>query len=111
MYDSNDDTKVTALPSEDDKTKLVASHYTEVEPRTKVKWIWTPDSEIKNFVKIGPITPGAVIPGDAKRVLFTKKRRLKIPSNAPSNTEQEYLIEFLDEQGKTITIDPYLKIR
>ena len=111
MSDSKDDTKVVAKLTKDDNKKLVANHITNVEPGNKVIWIWTDDSVIKKFVKIGPPIPGEIITGNAKRILFSKKLKLKIPRNAPIPSEKEkYDIEFKDKDGKLHKIDPYLKI-
>lgn len=110
MHNADDDKKVVATPSKDDPAKLVADLVTDVEPRTRVTWIWADDSDIDKFVKIGPRTPGPIIPGNAKKVLFSKNFRLRIPREATAG-EESYYIEFKDLDGNTVTIDPYLKIR
>ena len=108
IYDSNDTIDVVINPA---NSKVDADLETIVEGKTKVTWIWTDHSEIDKFVKIGPIHPnGKIIPGNAKRVPFTNKLRLKIPKDATTGSE-EYDIQFVDTDGDTVTIDPYLKIR
>lgn len=110
MYHSNDDTKVFAIPSKEDSKKLVANHVTDIAPGAKVKWIWTNDSEIDQFVKIGPPTPGEIITGNAKKILFTNKFKLRIPKKATDGQER-YDIVFKDKVDNQYVIDPYLKIR
>ena len=111
MWDSNDNTKVVAKLCTDDNTKLVADDSTDVEPGTKVVWMWVQESEIQKFEKIGPQAPGQIITGNAKKILFTQRFSLKIPKKAPKPSEKEaYDIKFVDKDGKTWTIDPYLKI-
>ena len=98
MYDSNEPTKV------------VSDLTSDVAPGTKVIWMWVKDSEIQEFVKIGPKKPGKIITGNAKKISFTKKFMLKIPKKATKGTEK-YDIVFLDGDGNTYPIDPYLRIR
>jgi len=109
MWDSNDDKKVVAEISEDDPTKLVADLITDVEPGITVDWKWVKDSDVKRFVKIGPTTPGNIIPGNAHRVFLSRKLRLEIPDGATEG-EESYYIEF-EVDGKSYKVDPYLKIR
>ena len=108
MYDSNDAKKVVANLTKD---KLVANHTTDIMPGTKVIWMWVPDSEIQKFVKIGPQTPGEIITRKARKILFTKKLKLKIPRKAPPDKTEKYDIIFVGLDGDTVTIDPYLRIR
>jgi len=99
MYDSNGTTIV-----------VVDTLHTEVRPGTKVIWKLVKDSGIKKAEKIGPKNQGKIIINDATRILFTKRFKLKIPKNAPWNTEEKYDIDFLDKDSKPHSIDPYLKI-
>ncbi len=99
MYDSNNPTIVG-----DNIT-------TDVEPGTKVTWIWLPDSEIQEFVKIGPKKTGPIMTGNAEKVLGTKKLQLKIPKKAPiPSAKEKYDIVFKDKDGNIHPIDPYLRI-
>lgn len=92
-------------------SKVIDTLQTDVWPGTRVTWIWVKDSESEVFVKIGPERKGKVIPGNARKVPFTRKFRLRIPRDAPQPSEREkYDIEFKDKGGKTVTIDPYLRI-
>ncbi len=107
MYDSKDTTKVVVNLTKD---KVVARHTTDIQPKTKVTWIWVKDSEIQEFVKIGPKKYGKIIIKNAERVPDTKKLRLKIPKNAPWDSKEKYDIVFVDLVGDTVIIDPYLRI-
>lgn len=98
MFDSNDPSIVNG------------SLVTTVAPKTKVTWVWTTDSKIQEFVKIRPEHPGnKIMPGDAKKVLFTNKLRHKVPGDATTG-EAKYDILFLNMEGDTVVIDPHLKI-
>ena len=99
MYDSNDTTIV-----------VVDTLHTEVRPGTKVIWKLVKDRGIEKAEKIGPKNPGKIIIEDATRILFTKKFKLKIPRNAPCNTEEKYDIDFLDKDSIHRSIDPYVRI-
>ena len=101
MYDSNDTTKV------------VDTLVTIVEPGTKVIWKLAENSGIKRIKKIGPKERGEIIIGDANRILFFNRFKLKIPDNEiKPSTEEKYDIVFVDKKDKKETpIDPYLKIR
>ena len=104
MYDSNYPDSI-----------VVDTLETLVEPGTKVFWVVLNDSGIKKLKKISPKDgPGKIITGDATGflyTLFTKKKKLNIPDNAPKPCEREgYDIMFKYKDGKTWKIDPYLKI-
>ena len=101
-----------SMYASNDPTNVGSDIVTNVEPGTRVTWLWTEDSEIQKFVKIVPQNTGRIMPGPAKRVPLTQKLRLKVPNNAPVPSPQEkYDIEFVDEDGHTWPpIDPYLKI-
>ena len=106
MYDSTDTKRVVANLTKD---KLVANHTADVKPGTKVTWSWTNDSEIMEFVRIGPTRKGDIIDKDAEKISGTKKLRLEIPKDATEGKEK-YDIVFVGWDGDTVTIDPYLKI-
>jgi hypothetical protein len=103
MYDSNNpDIVVDTLE-------------TLVEPGTTVFWVALDDSGIRKLKKISPKNgPDKIITGNASGflyTLFTGKKKLKIPDNAPKPSDREkYDIKFKDTDGETWTIDPYLKI-
>lgn len=100
LYDSNDPDSV-----------VVDTLVTDVQPGTKVIWMLVEDSGIKKLKKIGPKKAGIILDNDAKRILFTKKLKLKIPDDAPIPGEREkYDIVFVDKDGNTWPIDPYLRI-
>lgn len=89
---------------------VIDTLHTQVQAGNKVFWALAESSGISSIKKIGPKHPnGNIIPGDATGVMFTKKKKLKIPKNAISG-EEAYYIKFKDADGKTTTIDPYLKI-
>jgi plastocyanin len=112
MFDSNDGKKVIAKPSKEDPTKFVANDTTEVMPGTKVTWEWTSDSDIQEFLKIKPKKHGNIFKKDPEKDPETNKYKLRIPNDAPEpSPEEKYDIIFLDWNGNTVTIDPYLKIR
>ena len=99
MYDSNNPTIVG-----DNIT-------TDVEPGTKVTWTWLPDSEVQEFVKIGPKKAGPIMTGNAKKVPGTKKLQLKVPKKAKiPSPKEKYDIVFKDKDGNIHPIDPYLRI-
>ena len=103
MYDSNNPDII-----------VVDTLETLVKPGTKVIWVALDESGIEKLKKIGPKQRGDIIRKDAAGflyTLFTKKKKLKIPDNAPIPSEREkYDIKFKYKDGKTWTIDPYLKI-
>jgi len=99
MYDSNNPAIVS-----DNIT-------TDVEPGTKVTWIWLPDSEVQEFVRISPKKAGHIMPGNAKKVPGTKKLQLKVPKKAPvPSPKEKYDIVIKDKGGNIHPIDPYLRI-
>lgn len=84
---------------------------TDVMPGGKVTWIWTPDSEIQEFVKIHPKKAGPIMTGNAAKVPGTKKFQLKIPKKAKiPSPKEKYDIVFKDKDGNDYPIDPYLRI-
>ena len=100
MFDSNDPNNVVV------DTLLV----TDVKPGTKVIWTFLEGSGIEKLKKIGPKKYDKIIIRDAKKILFKKDFKLKIPRSAKPGQEK-YDIEFEDEDGNTVPIDPYLRIR
>ena len=100
MFDSNDPNIVVV------DTLLV----TDVKPGTKVIWTFLEGSGIEKLKKIGPEKTDAIIIRDAKKILFKKDFQLKIPNSAKPGQEK-YDIVFEDEDGNTVPIDPYLRIR
>lgn len=95
------DAKQKGIPPED--------FVTIVAPGTRVTWKWDKDSDIRKFEKIWPEKPGKIMPGDAKRVPFTRHLRIEVPGDATEG-EQKYLIKFPGLDGNPKTVDPYLKL-
>ncbi len=109
IYDLNDTVEVIVNHTKDN---VVANLTTYVKPKTKVIWTWVPDSEIDEFLKIKPKKYGDIIDKDPEKISGTQKFKLTIPKNAPvPSPEEKYEILFLNLDGDTITIDPYLRIR
>ena len=110
VIDINGEKHLQMFDSNDRNIVVIDTLHTQVQAGTKVFWALAESSGISSIKKIGPKNPnGNIIPGDASGVIFTKKKKLKIPKNAKSG-EEGYYIKFKDEDGKTTTIDPYLKI-
>jgi len=100
MYDSYDITNA-----------VVDTLTTDVWPKDKVIWVPLDGGGIKKIKKIGPEKKGKIIDKDARKMLFSKKFKLKIPKDAPiPSAKEKYDIVFEDKDGTTWPIDPYLRI-
>ncbi len=100
MYDSNDPDNV-----------VVDSLYTWVVPGMKVIWKFKRPHGIKNFKKIGSSKGDQnIFKEDARKRFLIKSFKLEIPDDAKWDTKEEYDIKFVDKDGNTWPIDPYLRI-
>jgi len=101
-------------PGTDAKT-----YYTKVGPGTRVVWRRADNSGIKSIVRVGTKdNKGVIFPGDAKTILFSKRRRITVPADAPVPNgkdkviDEEYEIVWKHKKSnKETTTDPYLRIR
>lgn len=73
-------------------------------------WKLDPCSGIKKIVKIYPSKARIIFTEDAKKQVFGKGFKLKVPDNIPENTEEEYIIEYIDQDNLKAKIDPYIRI-
>jgi len=100
LYDSNDTTHV-----------VVDTLTTDVWPKDKVYWVPLDGGGVEQLKKISPKKPGKIIKRDAEKVPKSKKFKLKIPRKAPiPSPKEKYDIVFIDKDGNTWPIDPYLRI-
>jgi len=98
MYDTNDSTAIDNL-------------ITTVDPGTTIIWILENNSRIKKVEKIYPLKKGGLIfKEDPQQELFGKRFKLKVPEDAPRGTIEKYVIEYIHEDDKPVTIDPFIRI-
>ena len=74
--------------------------------------IWDLDkaSGIKEIDRIYSKSNGPIFREDAKGILFSKKFRIEVPEGLTGGTQEEYFIDYYDQNGSKITRDPYLRI-
>ncbi|HCT85634.1 MAG: hypothetical protein A2X05_11810 [Bacteroidetes bacterium GWE2_41_25] len=75
-----------------------------------VFWELDPSSGIKKIERIYPSRARKIFTEDAKKQVFGKGFKLKVPDNIPENTEEEYIIEYIDQDNLNVKIDPYIRI-
>lgn len=88
----------------------INSLVTEVPAGAKI--VWRPDfcSGIKTIVSIRSKSgKGNIFITEPKKRLLCRGLFLQLPKEARG--EEEYLIEYISSQGKTMSIDPYIKIK
>ena len=108
MWDLSKDTIVSTHSSKD-PVELINKLVTKVEPGDLVFWQWSRKSEVTEFVKVAPKTPGNIMPGDAKPADEFKKAYLRVPNGVQRNQQESYYIEFI-WKGDTVKVDPHLRV-
>ena len=100
-----------ATSSEDDRLKINHPFVTDVQDNNVVIWKWSHDSEVKEFVEIGPLDPNPkIFPGKANPQNSLHRVYLIITKNtAVENDIDGYYIKFI-WKGDTVTVDPYLQV-
>jgi len=118
-YEVDGEMKLKMYDSKNEKPIVAEDHVAEVGPETRVVWRRANESGIRTIKKAGPKESeiGPIFPGDATTILLNKRRRIRVPDNAPvpsrgeEGIRQEYEIKFKDKKyNREWTTDPYLEI-
>jgi len=83
---------------------------TYVKAGGTVIWDLEKASGIKRIERIYSKSDGPIFRKDAQEVPLSKKFKLEVPDGLIGGTQEEYFIDYYDQNGSKITRDPYLRI-
>jgi len=83
---------------------------TDVKAGGNVFWELDRASGIKKIERIYSPKGKIIFKEDAKKQVIGKGFKLKVPDGLARGTEEEYTIEYIDQDNSKVKIDPYIRI-